>query len=295
MKKSAPFLILLAGILWGSMGIFVRTLNGYGIEAINIVAIRAWVTTICTLLFLLVTNRSLLKIRLRDIWCFIGTGCCSIVFFNYCYFYTIKITSMSIAAVLLYSAPAFVILLSAPLFHEKITLYKGISVIMVVIGCALVTGIWGNAQALTGMGLLTGIGAGFGYALYSIFGRFALDRGYHSFTILFYTFLCASIAVLPLADFSRITQVAFSSSGMFLFILIFGLLSTVIPYVTYTIGLQHVENGKASIIASIEPVMATTLGVLLYHETLSVPNLIGIVIVLAAIAFSELQPKSIKK
>ena len=84
MKKFAPILILVAGILWGSMGLFVRTLNAQGLASMDIVGLRAVVTAVSMLLFLLIFDRKLFVIRLKDLWCFLGTGICSIVFFNYC-------------------------------------------------------------------------------------------------------------------------------------------------------------------------------------------------------------------
>ena len=112
MKKLASGMVILAGIFWGSMGIFVRKFEECGLGSLDIVAIRA-ITTMCILfLFLLFYNRSLLRIKLRDLWCFLGTGLLSIVFFNYCYFRAITMTSLSVAAVLLYTAPAFVMVLS---------------------------------------------------------------------------------------------------------------------------------------------------------------------------------------
>ena len=82
MKKFAGVLILIAGVLWGSMGLFVRTLNEKGLVSMEIVGLRAAVTTVALFLFLLVFDRKLFWIRWKDLWCFIGTGICSIVFFN---------------------------------------------------------------------------------------------------------------------------------------------------------------------------------------------------------------------
>ena len=116
MKKVAPFLVLLSGCLWGSMGLFVRKLTQAGLSSLEIVGIRAFSTVILMGIALLILNRSLFRIKLKDVWCFVGTGICSILLFNYCYFTAINITSLSIAAVLLYTAPAFVMLMSYVLF-----------------------------------------------------------------------------------------------------------------------------------------------------------------------------------
>lgn len=283
MKKPAPIFVLLAGILWGMMGIYVRRLNAAGFTTIEIVAVRSVVTALLLFLVLFFYNREMLKICIRDIWCFAGTGILSIVFFNYCYFKAITMTSLSVAAVLLYTAPAIVMILSAVFFHEKITAVKLIALVATFIGCVLVTGLVGSTESLNAAGILVGLGAGLGYALYSIFSRFALERGYHSLTISFYTFVFASIGVLPLADVQKIYGACVEDIGMLGFYLVFALVSTVIPYILYTLGLTALENSKASIIASVEPVAATVLGIVLFHEKMTVNIVTGIVLVLGAI------------
>ena len=250
--------------------------------------LRSISTTIFLFLFLLVYDRRLLKIRLRDIWCFIGTGIVSMAFFNFCYFSLITISTLSVAAVMLYTAPVFVMILSAILFRERMTKNKAAALLLTVLGCIFVTGVIGDAASLSLRAILLGLGAGLGYALYSIFSRFALRKGCHSFTISFYTFLFASIATIPMADFRKIAAVGTSSLFMLLFCLFSGFVTTALPYILYNFGLAGMENGQAAIIASIEPVVATLLGFFAFHERLTGGNLIGIVLVLAAIVLSNL-------
>lgn len=288
MKKLAPFFVLLAGILWGTMGIYVRRLNALDFTTIEIVAVRSVVTAVLLLLVLFFYNRKMLKIRLKDIWCFVGTGILSIVFFNYCYFKAITMTSLSVAAVLLYTAPAIVMVLSAFLFHEKITTVKIISLVATFAGCVFVTGLAGGTGSLSTAGILVGLGAGLGYALYSIFSRYAIERGYHSLTISFYTFVFASVGVLPLADMKIIYDACAKDAGIAGFYLVFALVSTVVPYILYTLGLTALENSKASIIASIEPVTATVVGMVLFHEKVTIHNFAGIILVLGGIVICNI-------
>jgi len=295
MKKLAPIFILLAGALWGSMGIFVRRYNAHDLSSMEIVVLRAVVTVVMMFVFLMIYDRKLLKIKLKDIWCFIGTGLLSIIFFNFCYFKAITMTSLSVAAVLLYTAPAVVMVLSAILFKEKLTGIKVLSLIATFVGCVFVTGVIGSGESLSFPGILTGFGAGFGYALYSIFSRYALERGYHSFTISFYTFLVAAVAVLPFTDCVGLYEVCFTSADMFGFTILFGLISTILPYIFYNFGLVHVENGKASIIASVEPVVATLFGVVLFDEELTFNTVIGVILVLGAITICNVNIKRKRK
>lgn len=290
-KTLSVICILLAGILWGCMGLFVRPLTDRGLTTWDIVFLRAIGTTLILGLFLLITNRKAFRIKLKDLWCFLGTGLLSIVFFNYCYFKEITLTSLSVAAILLYTAPAFVILISAPCFGERITGRKLLSLLLTFAGLVFVTGVIGDAGLLSGPSILIGLGAGLGYALYSIFGRYALARGYSSLTISFYTFLFAAIGSLFFTNPVRIYGAVTNSWKELGLVVIFVLVSTVIPYITYTIGLRHVENGRASIIASIEPVVATLNGVIFFHEGLSLWTGIGIALVLCGILLCNLRAK----
>ena len=283
MKKTAPIMIILAGTLWGSMGLFVRKLNAAGLHSMEIVSLRSVVTTLLMGIFLLCYHKELFKIRIRDLWCFVGTGVFSIVFFNYCYFKTMTFSSLSVAAVLLYTAPSFVMLFSFFLFGEKFTKTKVTALFLALAGCVLVTGILSDTRSLTVSGILTGLGAGIGYALYSVFCRYALERGYHTFTILFYTFLMASLGGIPLTDWRQIGNVAFTDPMRIGFVFVFVMVSTVLPYLLYTAGLQYVENGKASILASIEPVVATLIGIFLFRETLTWMGITGMALVLLSI------------
>ena len=291
MKKFAWIFVLAAGILWGTIGLYVKKLNAAGLNSMDIVAIRAAFTAAVLFLCLLIYKRQLLAIKLRDIWCFIGTGVLSIVFFNYCYFRAMTLIPLSIAAILLYTAPAFVLLMSAVLFKEKITKRKVMVLIVTILGCALAAGITGSTGPVSFIGIVYGIGAGIGYALYSIFGRYAINKGYGSMTISFYTFLCAAVASVPFADIGKITCIGVNDGKMVWFYIVFAIMSTVLPYILYTKGLSGMENSKASVIASIEPVTATVIGWMMFDEILDIGQVTGIVLVIGAVAFSNVSKK----
>lgn len=284
-KRFGSILIMIAGVLWGCMGLFVRRLNAAGLESMQIVQLRALVACAVLFLILLIRDRRLLILRVKDLWCFLGTGICSIVFFNFCYFKAIEIASLSVAAVLLYTAPIWVMLFSGFLFGEKFSVRKAAALVQTVVGCALVTGITNQTGATSGLGILAGLGAGLGYALYSIFGRYALERGYSSWTITFYTFLIALIGSLFLTDIREVIPTAFGSGAIAAVSVGLGIVCTVMPFLLYTLGLSGVENSKASITASVEPVTATLLGVYVYGEGMTIGSCTGIVLVVAALVF----------
>lgn len=282
-RTSSILMVLASGCMWGCMGLVVRPLNEIGLVTMDICFLRTVITFAVMLVGLLIFDRSALKIRVKDIWCFIGTGALSVSFFNFCYFKTITLTSLSVAAVLLYTAPAFVMIMSSFLFKEEMTKRKVAALVIAFMGCVLVSGVVGGSGTLNAKGLLVGLGAGFGYALYSIFGRYALQRGYRSITITFYTFLFATLCTMFMVDVSSIINIVETQPGISIYAAFMILFVTLFPYLCYTKGLSGMENGTASVIASIEPVMATVLGILIYKEEMTFASAFGMILVLTSI------------
>ena len=291
MKKLAPFLVILAGCLWGTMGIFVRHLNAIGLQSMEIVEARSVLTAVGMFAALVLFRRDLLKTKAKDLWIFVGGGMASVILFNYCYFQTIQRASLSTAAILLYTSPVFVLLLSVPLFGEKLTRKKLICLVLAITGCALASGVASGGMALSPMTLLLGLGSGFGYGLYSIFSRFALQRGYHPITITAYIFLFGALGGIPLTDFGQITRVVSADGGNLIYLMVYTLVTTIVPYISYTTGLQQVENGVAAVLACIEPVMATVFGIFVFSEMPTLSGWLGILLVLIALTALNLQPK----
>lgn len=288
----APILVIMAGACWGIIGIFTRTLSQIGFSSLQITASRCFVTALCLTIYLILKDRDKLKIDFKDIWYFLGTGIGSIVFFNIFYFITIEQTTLSVAAILLYTAPFFVIILSAIFFNEKITPKKIIALIIAFTGCILITGIIGvQSVKLTNFGILTGIGSGIGYALYSIFGRVALKK-YDTITVTSYTFIVASLSLIPFSKINYMAEVIINSKSALVNVLLLGILSTLVPFLLYTKGLQNMETGKASIMAFVEPMVATIAGIVLFKEQMSIQNALGIFLIFVSLILLNLPKPS---
>lgn len=290
MKKFAVIFVLIAGTLWGSIGIFVRHYTALGLNSMQTVTVRMVIAAILFSLFVLIYKRSLFKIRWKDIWIFLGSGVISVGLFTYCYFSSIELSSLSVAAVLLYTAPAFVMLFSLIFFREKMTIPKAISLVLAVLGCAMTTGVIGGTLNVTLAGFLFGLGSGICYALYSIFSRFALDRGYEPFTITLYTFLFSAVFCLCVTDIRPVVGVVFTDAGSFGDALLFALVSCVLPYVFYTLGLKYIASSTASIIATVEPVVATVIGAVIFSEPLAVPfGYLGVALVFLSVVLINIK------
>ena len=212
-----------------------------------------------------------------------GTGALiGVVLFTMCYFTCQKLCSLAVASILLYTAPSFVVVLSAVLWKEPVTKKKLLALLLTLVGCALVCGVFSGGLTVTLTGILLGLGAGFFYALYSVFGRYALAH-YDSMTVTVWTFLFAGPASLMLAPGSRTLGPALSRPDMWLTAAGLVVFSTVLPYIFYTKGLSRVEAGQASIMASLEPVVAALAGILAFGEPMSAATGAGILCVLAGV------------
>lgn len=282
-RNFGPALILLAGCFWGSMGIFVRRLTAYGFSSIQIVAIRVTLAALIFCILLLLKDPSGFRISLKDIPLFLGLGFGSILFFTVCYFTAITMMPLSTAAILLYTSPIWIMLMSVLFFHEKLTGRKLLALALAFAGCVLVSGISGEGMTLTG--LLVGLGSGIGYGLYSILGTVALRR-YSPFTVTTYTFVFAALGswlICRPAEMLAKFAAAPDLPGLVFFCFLTALVTAVIPFLAYTLGLQTVEASRAGILATVEPLVATLIGVVVFSEPLTLLSGLGILLILAAV------------
>lgn len=284
-------LIILAGCFWGSMGIFVRKLGTYGFDTIQIVSIRVTLAALIFALILLVKDHAGFKISLRDLPLFLGLGFGSILFFTVCYFTAITMMPLSTAAILLYTSPVWIMLMSILFFHEKMNSRKLIALALAFAGCVLVSGISGGG--ITPIGLLVGLGSGIGYGLYSILGTIAL-RKYSPYTVTTYTFIFAAIGSWVICHPIKMIN-TFSSTTDLIFLIMFccltALITAVIPFLAYTLGLERVEASKAGIIATIEPMVATLIGIVVFSEPLTIMSGLGILLIVSAVVILNLKHK----
>jgi drug/metabolite transporter, DME family len=285
MSKKLPYMMIaFAAAMWGLIGFFVKGLSAAGFTAMEIVAIRVVTAALILIIVGLSVYRSHLKIRLKDLPLFFGTGILSIVFFNWCYFTAIELMNIPIAVALLYTSPAFVAVLSCIFLKERIDRKKLIAIVLTIAGCTLAAGITGQAGAsFSSLSVLIGLGAGFGYALYSIFGKVAL-RSYHPFTVTLYTFIVASVALLPTTGIAGKVSILLEGTTL-LYAIGLGIFPTVLAYFAYSWGLERTESSTAAVVATLEPVIATLLGVLVYGDRLGIIQLIGsLLIVISVVA-----------
>ncbi len=283
--------VLAAAVLWGSLGIAVRATTAAGVGVFEASAWRAGLAFAGALLAVGLTQPRRLAVRPRDLLLFAGYGFVSIALFFLAYFTAIERTTVATAAVLLYTAPAWVTALSAALFGEELSRAKVASLALAFSGCALVVRAYQPSALRADLpGVLAGLASGLTYGLYSIFGKVALRR-HPPLVVLVYAlgFGTVFLVLLGLAAGVRperfLPAAVSPATGPLLYL---GLVTTLVAQWLYVAGLRTVEASRASIVATVEPVVAGVLGYAVFGETLEPLQLAGAALVLVAATMAQL-------
>ena len=285
MEKKAFYasLIVIAACLWGVIGVFSSELEADGFTSIQVTEVRCAVTAIGLLIVILIRDRSLFKFVPKDLLMFIAASAFFMAY-NILYFQEIAIgCPLSMVSILLYTAPFFVLVLSVLIFKEELTVQKVLALIIAFIGCALAVGLVGGNDEINMTGLWMGIGSGVTYALYTIINKSLLKK-YDPMTLTFYAFGISALCLLPFADVMGIFDIAVNVEGSIFWMLGLGVLITLIPYFLYGCGLRGLDAGYVSVLALIEPMVATVAGFLMYGQTPTAMKLCGIVLVIIGVA-----------
>ena len=223
-------------------------------------------------------HRQVFRIRLRHLPIFLGSGVIGVIGLGWSYFTCQTMCSLAVAGILLYLAPCFVVFGSALLWKAPLTRRKLLAAAVALVGCALVSGVAGGLGDNRPEGILLGIAAGLCYASYTLFAHYGLAH-YDSFTMIYWTFLVAGLGSLVFLDVPNLRA---AQAGAVPGALGLVVVATVLPYLFYTLGLERVESGTASVIANVEPVVAALTGVFFFHEAPTFWTLLGTVLVLTA-------------
>ena len=286
MKKISPRMqIVLSMLIFGTIGIFRRWIPFPS----SVVALaRALIGLVFLLLVRAVrrdpVDREAVK---KNLWRLLIPG--AMLGVNWiCLFEAYNYTSVAAATMCYYMAPVFIILLSLPIFGERITLRKGVCAAIAVFGMVLVSDVM--TSGLHGAkGLVFGLIAAALYASIVIFNRSLQDISGEDRTIV--QFAVSVLVMLPYVLLTEdVTALPLTPSALLL-LLIVGVVHTGIAYVLYFGSVADVSAQTAALLSYIDPVVAVLLSLLLLKEPMSVPGIIGAVLVIGAMVWSEITPK----
>lgn len=292
MKHKHELAVLLAACGWGVIGVFTRQLGSQGLGSGDILLVRASGCAITFAIALAISGVKNFAVRWRDVPLFLAFGVATL-FFTYCYYRSIALASMSVACTLMFTAPVFVMVMSIFVFHEKFSRQKLLALILALGGVTLVSGLVSGGAAFSALGALFGVLSGIGYALYNILSKLLSGRGYSVWQINFYGWIICSVLCVAIWGVQGAAPALADGKGIWLCVVMV-IVSGFLPALLYNWALGSMEASRASMMGTLEPVVATITGAIAFRESISVTGFLGIVLVLVAVATLNIKPKKAK-
>ena len=271
--------VVAAASIWGTLGLFAKILYAQGVSFEALVAVRASVGWVAVMVFVLAMGKTKsLRVSGGDLAFLAPLGLVGIGLFYLLYFYTVRESTIGTAAILLYSSPAFVVVLARLFLDEALNAAKVLALSLTAGGIFLVAGAYYPSDLeVTTTVLLTGLLSGLTYGLYSIFGR-PVTRHLSPSIILSYALFFGSL-LLVFAALPTLDTLAGLPPTSYALLLMLAVVHTTLAFALYTFGLGRLGAGRAAIVATVEPVVAGALGTVLLAEDLTVPKVMGALLV----------------
>ncbi len=294
LTRGYAFALLAAAIL-STTAIFIRHLTQtYALPALVLAFWRDFFVVLTLLPVLALWRPHLLRLQRRNWLYFVAYGLV-LAFFNAMWTLSVSFNGAAVATVLAYCSAGFTALLGWWLLKERLDAVKLLAVALCLGGCALVAGAFNLAAWQTNLiGILTGILSGLGYALYSLMGRSASQRGLNPWTSLLYTFGAATVILLLVnlllggifpGAATRPFDLFWLGSALAGWIILFLLAAgpTVLGFGTYNVSLTHLPSSVANLIVTLEPAFTAVIAYFLLGERLNGLQILGSLVILTGV------------
>ncbi len=296
LARGYPAALLSAAIL-STTAIFIRylTLN-YDLPALVLACWREWFVAFTLAPVLAMLRPHLLTVARKHVPYLFAYGFLLSIF-NATWTLSVALNGAAISTVLVYCSAAFTALLGWWLLKERLDWAKSLAVVLCLAGSALVAGAFDpSVWSTNGSGILTGVLSGLCYAIYSVMGRSASQRGLSPWTTLLYTFGIAAVfmlsynlllgSVLP-GGAARPSDLFWLGDAWIGWLILFALAAgpTLLGYGMYNVSLMYLPSSIANLIVTLEPVFTAVIAYVLLNERLNAPEVVGSVLILGAVVF----------
>ncbi len=266
--------IIAAAILWGLAGIFAKKIVGMSVQ--NIIFYRVALAFLIILIILLISG-NMDKIKLKDKKIYLVLFSILQVATMLTYFVSVLNASVSVAVLLLYTAPVYVTVLSPLLLKENPTRKEIMALALSIVGIVIIVDP-AKLDFSYSVGIAAGILSGISYAFEILTSKY-VGQSYTGYTQAFWSFAIAVLILLPVG----IVPLGIVS-GNIVYLILLAIFPTILAVSLYFNGLKKVKASSASILGLIEPVSAVILAVLILGERITIPVLLGGALILAGAA-----------
>ena len=287
-KIEGYFLIIIAGVLYGTIPIFATLLTDRQVSTLEQIVVRLALALIILWLYFGLSKTKSLRIKTRDYWHFAWFGLVGIALFFSAYMSAAVLTGVTVTVLLLYTQPIYTLLISRFILKKKIQPRGLISIGLSLAGIAVMFRIWALEFQSFSIGHIFGLAAGLIYSIYIVFmGKFTPRYG--SPVCTFWSFAFGLLWMIPIwyimnhifptASVSSL-NINISSTG---WILMIGFtLSTMAAYLLFNQGLKTVEPHRAGVLILSEPLAAIVLGTAILGQKLVSTDILGGLLILTA-------------
>lgn len=281
-SKTYALFIIIAAFCWGISGIFTKIISQYGFTPFEMGFIKTFIAMLILLVFFYKKDKKIFKLQKKGLIDLIAISIPGYSLYSVAYIFTVNEVGVGLAGAMLYTKTAFVLVFSAFIFREKITLNKLFIILLTIFGCLSISGVLSSETlAFTLKGVFWGGASGIGFAIYDVVGKRSLNR-YSSETVTLYTFMIASIFMGVLAN--PITTIAkIFQTNTLPFMILYAMVVSVIPYMLYVKGLSKVEVSVAAVISTFELMVASLAGIVLYNEPITFFKILGVLLMISAV------------
>jgi len=277
-----------AALLWAACGSISKFLFNHNVTPYQLVQLRTTLSSLMLIAWFGLRRPSILRIAGRDVLYFVILGAGALAAAQFTYFFAISRIHVAAAILLQYLAPVLIVAYSAVFVRDRLSAATLTAMTGAIFGCYLVVGAYNlDLVAMNYIGILSGLASAVGLAWFSVQGEYGMRR-YAPWTVLTYSMLAAAGAWNILYPPLRAFRGPFAPNEWALILLIVTC-GTIAPFGLYFHGINLIRATRASITATLEPITAGILAYLFLNEKMSLLQLIGGALVVAAVIFLQLR------
>ena len=283
-------LIIAATTCWASLGLLGKFAFALGIGPQALATLRTLIAVTIMFVSLALVDRRLLHLSQRSLPVFIGLGFAVAVNYSM-FFHGVARLGVGVSIALFYLYPVFVTVAARFVLGEPFSLTKGLALAIAVVGCSLVSGVWENAVVLSSVGIVFILSSAVGCAAYTLLVKVAI-RDHPPSRVLAYSLAFALPFLLPATLLSSETLIASFPITVWGIVLLIVVFPTLLGYYLFALALKRIESGRASIVGTLEPVLASLLAFAVLGERLTALQITGMLLILTGSILAQYEVRT---
>lgn len=284
MRRLGILQVILAGACFGTLGIFGKWAYSLGLSVGELLSARFLTASLLLTIALLFLSPGKLKLPMKQVCNSLLLGAFGYASFSSMYFISIEGLSVGLAAMLLFTFPLFVAVFGHFFLKEKLALKKWGFLFLTLLGLAVL--LWSEPELKTITSVFWALGAAITYSAYVIISH-RLQPNVHPLSSSVYIMFGATISLILIHRPDWTTWTNFEPEKVHL-ILGIAIVATIAPLSLFLAGLQKLKSSEASILVTVEPLVAAALGFLILKESWGLQQILGAALVLAGLTLQSL-------